>query len=72
TTFLLVPLTSRVAIGPEADFGGGINYENHTFALRISGQVTSRLSLAASFGAMTDVPGHFHPYVGFAVTRPFQ
>lgn len=72
TTYLQVPVGDAISIGPEADFGGGINYRNHTFALRVSDQLTKRLAVNLSAGATTNVPGNYHPYVGVGFSLPFR
>ena len=72
STYAMTPLTGRFSAGAEADFGGGINYRNHTFALRLADQFTNQLTLTASLGAMTNVPGNYHPYIALTVSLPFQ
>jgi hypothetical protein len=71
TTYAMVPVTAALSIGPEADLGGGINYRNHTIALRLADQLTPRLAFTVSGGATTDVPGSYHPYVGMGLSVPF-
>lgn len=72
TTYAMVPVTPALSIGPEADFGGGTNYRNHTIALRLTGQLTPSLALTLSGGASTNVPGSYHPYAGLGLSVPFQ
>jgi hypothetical protein len=72
TTYALVPVTPTLSIGPEADFGGGINYRNHTVALRLADQLTPNLAFTISGGATTNVPGSYSPYVGLGLSVPFR
>jgi hypothetical protein len=72
STYAMAPLTGRFSAGAEADFGGGINYSNHAFAMRLADQFTNQLTLTASLGAMANVPGNYHPYIALAVSLPFQ
>ena len=72
SSYAMIPLAARFSAGAEADFGGGINYSNHVFALRVADQLTNQLTLTASLGAATNVPGNYHPYVALAVSLPFQ
>lgn len=72
STYILVPVTSSFSVGPEADFGGGINYRNHAFALRVSDKVTNSLVVNASAGALTNIPGSYHPYFALNLSVPFQ
>lgn len=72
TAYLLIPVTSRLSVGPEADFGGGINYRNHAIALRFATRVTNSLEVDFSGGAMTNVPGSYHPYVALNLSVPFK
>lgn len=71
SSYQMVPITPAIAIGPEEDFGGGINYRNQAFALRVNYQVTPGLNVALSGGEQTNIPGSYHPYVAVALNVPF-
>lgn len=70
SVYSLVPVNKTLSIGPEVDFGGGINYRDHSFALRIQDQLTSQLTLTLSAGASTNVPVAYKPYVAFTFSLP--
>jgi len=70
TSYAQVPVTDAVAVGPEADFGGGINYRNQTFGLRVSDRVTPGLTVALTGGAQTNIPGNYRPYFALALSVP--
>lgn len=72
STYLLIPATQSVSIGPEIDFGGGVNYRTRTYALRVADKISNTVGLDFSVGATTDLPGPYHPYVALNLSVPFQ
>ena len=72
SAYLLVPVSPSISIGPEADFGGGINYRSRTYALRVADKLTSSLDVDLSAGATTNLPGPYHPYVALNLSVPFR
>lgn len=72
SAYLLVPATQSISLGPEVDFGGGINYRTRTYALRVSDKITKSVGVDLSAGATTNLPGPYHPYVALNLSVPFQ
>lgn len=72
SSYLLVPVTRSVSIGPEVDIGGGVNYRTRTYALRVADMITDSVGVDFSAGATTNLPGPYHPYVALNLSVPFR
>ncbi len=72
TSYAQYRFAPHFTLGPEIDMGGGPNYRNRMIGLRLGTEVAHRLQLSGTLGAITNIPGSYHPYVGLGVTLPLQ
>jgi hypothetical protein len=72
TSYAQYRIAPQVTLGPELDMGGGPNYRNRMFGLRLGAKVAEQLELSGTLGEITNIPGSYHPYIGLGVTLPLR
>ena len=72
TSYAQYRIAPHFTLGPEFDMGGGPNYRNRTIGLRLGTDIAHRLQLSGTLGAITNIPGSYHPYFGLGVTLPLR
>lgn len=72
TSYAQYRIAPHFMLGPELDMGGGPNYRNRMIGLRLGTEIAHRVQLSGTLGAITDIPGSYHPYIGLGVTLPLR